>query len=161
MAIRGIHHVAVSTSNFDRLVAFYADAFGFEPATDVMEWSDDEFIDSVIGVKRSAARTVMLKAGNAYLEVFEYSSPAPSIEGPLAPNDRGYTHFAVDTDDIAADFERLQRAGMRFVKNEYGDLGEIKAIYGKDPDGNVIELQQVANTHAMRLSERSLPQKSD
>ncbi len=158
MAIRGIHHVAVNTANFDRLVKFYREAFGFEPALDEMGWSDSAEIDSIIGVPGSAARTTMLKAGNAYLEIFEYSSPAPRVEGPLAPNDRGYTHFAVDTDDIEADFIKLQQAGMTFVKNEYGDMGEIKAIYGKDPDGNVIELQQISPGHDMCLTRRRVPE---
>ncbi|QIQ86108.1 VOC family protein [Erythrobacter sp.] len=157
MAIRGIHHVAVSTHDLDRLVRFYEEALGFTPVSEQFAWSDSPEIDSIIGVEGSAARTVMLKAGNAYLEIFEFSSPASASTTPKAPNDRGYTHFAVDSDDIAADFARLQAAGMRFVRSEYGDMGEIKAIYGSDPDGNVIELQQVAPAHPTSLARRRLP----
>lgn len=151
MAIRGIHHIAMHTANFDRQVEFYRRAFGFVPAADEVRWKGDAFIDKLIGVPGSSARTVMLKAGNVYLEVFEYFTPASRDVGPARPNDHGYTHFAVDSDDVRADFERLQEAGMTFVHSEPGELGEIKAVYGKDPDGNVIELQQLKPGHSFDL----------
>jgi glyoxylase I family protein len=149
--IRGIHHVALSTSNFDLMVRFYRDAFGFTPATDELRWANDARIDRTIGVSGSAARTVMLKAGNCYLEVFEYSAPAGRTDPPLAPQDRGYTHFCVDTTDIAAEYKRLAALGMRFAHAEPMDFGAIKAVYGYDPEGRIIEIQQCAEDLAFSM----------
>jgi len=150
--IRGIHHMALHTPNLDRMADFYARAFGFTPACKPYGWADSPFVDSIIGVPGSAARTIMLRAGNVYLELFEYSAPPPRGGAPLRPNDHGYTHFAVDTDDIEADYARLRAAGMIFTRDVPDDMGGIRAVYGKDPDGNVIELQQLTPDHEFALS---------
>jgi catechol 2,3-dioxygenase-like lactoylglutathione lyase family enzyme len=142
--IRGIHHVALCTGNFDRMVKFYCEAFGFVPSTDEARWEKNPDIDRVIGVPGSAARQLMLKAGTCYLEIFEYFAPKGRDDVPLAPQDHGYTHFCVDTTDIAADLKRLKALGMTFAAPEPLDMGSIKAVYGKDPEGRIIELQQAS-----------------
>jgi glyoxylase I family protein len=153
--IRGIHHVAINTANYDKIINFYRTAFGFEVVAPEFSWRDSPYVDDVVGMEGSAARTVMLKAGTAYLEVFEYFSPPSRVAEPLRPNDRGYTHFAVDTDDIEADYERLKSAGMTFTHKvpdaQDAQGGILRALYGKDPDGNVIELLQLAEDHAFAL----------
>lgn len=146
--IRGIHHVAIHTRNLDRTLAFYKEAFGFVPVVDQIDWSDNEFFDSVIGIKGTAGRLIMLKANNVYLEVFEYSAPPGRQDAPLNPNDLGYTHFCVDSDDIENDYKRLIAAGMTFARTVPDEVTGIRAVYGRDPDGNVIELQQVVRDHA-------------
>ena len=146
--IRGVHHFALHTQDIDRMATFYRDVLGFKPVTPVFPWADEPMIDRAIGVPGSAARSLMMSAGNCYIELFEYQRPPSATEAPLRPNDRGYTHFALDVDDIAQAYERLTAAGMRFVNPCPVDFGEIKAVYGYDPDGNMIELQQVSPDHA-------------
>jgi glyoxylase I family protein len=151
--IRGIHHIAIHTANLDNMVTFYRNAFGFEPAGFEFSWKENPMIDSVIDVKGSAARTLMLKAGTCFLEIFEYFAPNDTREGqPLRPHDRGYTHFCVDVTDIATEYKRLKGVGMTFANPEPVDLGDFKAVYGKDPDGNIIEIQEiVASNNAIAL----------
>lgn len=150
--IRGIHHVAVHTADLDRLVAFYVTVLGFEKANDEVTWHDDQTIDRTIGVEGSAARAQMLRAGNCYLEVFEFAEP-PARDGvPLRPNDRGYTHFALDVIGIESEYDRLVAAGMAFAAPRPTDFGDIKAIYGKDPDGNIIELQETTRDQVFSLA---------
>jgi catechol 2,3-dioxygenase-like lactoylglutathione lyase family enzyme len=117
-----------------------------------VSWRDNPVIDRVIGLEGSAARTVMLKAGNCYLEVFEYAQPAARDGAPLRPCDRGYTHFALDVTDIEQEYDRLAAAGMEFMHDRPGDFGDIKAVYGKDPDGNIIEIQQTTREQAFSLA---------
>ncbi|WP_310019705.1 VOC family protein [Croceicoccus sp. BE223] len=149
--ITGIHHVAIHTAQFDRMREFYERAFGFVAITEPGGWSNSPEIDRAIGVSGSAARTVMMRAGRVCMEIFEYGSP-PSREGaPLRPNDRGYTHFAVDVTDLDAVYDELVEAGMRFGDNQAISEGGIRAIYGYDPDGNVIEIQQLAPDHPYHL----------
>ncbi len=146
--IRGIHHVAVSTPDLDRLVAFYTDVVGFEPVMNT-EWSERPLVDRMIGLDGSAARQVMLKAGNAYLELFEYSAPTPRPNTPdRPPSDHGYTHICLDVTDIDAEHARLSANGMTFhstppTVEEMGGVERLRAIYGRDPDGNIVELQEV------------------
>lgn len=145
--IRGIHHVALSTPDLDRLVAFYTDVIGFTPAFET-RWHDKEVIDRIVALPGSAARSAMLRSGNAFLEIFEYSAPVGALADPgRGANDHGYTHFCLDVVDIDAEYERLCAAGMTFhcpppPTDELGG-GLLRATYGRDPDGNIIELQEI------------------
>lgn len=145
--IRGIHHVAISTPDLDRLGAFYIDVMGFEVVM-ATSWRDREIVDRMIGLTGSAARQLMLQTGNAYLELFEYEAPVPRLAAPdRNPADHGYTHFCLDVVDIDAEYERLSRSGMSFhapppTVDELGS-GRLRAIYARDPDGNIVELQEV------------------
>ena len=146
--IRGVHHVAISTPDLDRLAAFYTDVVGFEPVMEA-SWSDRPLVDRMIGLRGSAARQVMLRAGNAYLELFEYSSPAPRPADPARPpSDHGITHLCLDVVDIDAEYERLSANGMSFhspppTPEEMGGSPRLRAIYARDPDGNIVELQEI------------------
>lgn len=162
--IRGIHHVAISTPDIDRLAAFYVDAIGFEVVMST-SWRDREIIDRIIGLDRSAARQLMLSAGNAYLELFEYESPVGRPANPgRNPADHGYTHFCLDVQDIDAEYERLSALGMTFhapppTVDELGS-GRLRAIYARDPDGNIVELQEVLDPllpFALRPNDRTQP----
>ena len=145
--IRGIHHVGLSTPDLDRLVGFYRDVMGFEVVM-TSAWRDRPIVDRMVGLSGSAARQTMLKAGNAYLEVFEYASPTPrAARSDRNPADHGYTHFCIDVVDIDAEYERLSANGMTFhapppTTDELGHA-RLRAIYGRDPDGNIVELQEV------------------
>ena len=145
--IRGVHHVAISTPNLDRLAAFYVDVVGFRQVMST-NWSHRPIIDRIIDLPGSAARQIMLQAGNAYLELFEYSSPVARQADPTrSPSDHGYTHLCLDVTDIDTEYARLSAGGMHFhstppTSEELGN-GRLRAIYGRDPDGNIVELQEI------------------
>lgn len=142
--IRGCHHVGINASDLGRLADFYTRAFGFTPAMDQpVAWRGNAIIDRTTGVNGSIARMLMMEAGNLFLELFEYSAPPPRNAAPLAPNDRGYTHLAISVVGIEGEIERLEALGMTFLSREPMAFGRLKAIYGRDPDGNLIELIEV------------------
>jgi glyoxylase I family protein len=72
--------------------------------------------------------------------MFEYYSPAGRDTPPLRPHDLGYTHFGVEVTNIAAEQKRLEAAGMTFANPAPVDHGDVKAVYGQDIDGNIIEI---------------------
>ena len=150
--IRGIHHVAVNVRDFDRMLKFYVEAFGFEPTHKPMAWRNNARIDAAIDVTSSAGRSAVLRAGTCYFEIFEYAEPKPNVTTPLRPFDRGYTHFCVDVTDVAAACERLKTYGMTFHGDPV-DFGPARAIYGRDPEGNIIEIQEVETTTGMTLDQ--------
>ncbi len=141
--IQGIHHTAISTPDLDRAVAFYRDLLGARMVSE-FEWpTGAEIADRIVGLKNSSARAVMLRLGNAMIEIFEYTTPEPRPSDPERPVcDHGITHLCLDVTGIDAEYERLVAAGMRFHSPPQ-DLGAVKATYGRDPDGNVVELQEV------------------
>jgi catechol 2,3-dioxygenase-like lactoylglutathione lyase family enzyme len=151
--IRGIHHVAVHVRDMERMIQFYADAFGFEVVGEPFRWKDSELIDRIVDVPRSSACGAMLRAGSCYLELFQYSAPPPTSTRPLQPFDRGYTHFCVDVTDIESEYERLKGLGMTFNQPGPIDAGHVKSIYGRDPEGNLIEIQETAEHCEFRLDQ--------
>jgi catechol 2,3-dioxygenase-like lactoylglutathione lyase family enzyme len=158
--INGLHHIALSTPDIDRLTRFYCDVLGFKRVDWAGGWErGNPIIDEIVGLRDSAARQVMLRAGNLFIEVFEYSSPTPKPGEPNRPVcDHGYTHFALNVVDIEAEYARLVAAGMRFHRAPVIDKeAGIAATYGRDPDGNVIEIQEILNREqAFHISKAAL-----
>jgi catechol 2,3-dioxygenase-like lactoylglutathione lyase family enzyme len=153
--IRGIHHTAISTADLERSVRFYRDLLGFEEIfTSGWERGADR-ADKITGLTDSSARLVMLKAGNAYIEIFQYSSPQARAGDPNRPAcDHGITHLCLDVRDIQAEYERLKTAGMAFHCPPQ-ETGGVSATYGRDPDGNIVELLEVkdkANPIALNIT---------
>ncbi len=143
--IRGIHHIAISTGDLERSLAFYRDLLGLEVIFDDQSWPKGaEVADRITGLKDSSARYAMLKAGNAMIEIFEYESPPPKASDPNRPVcDHGLTHICLDVVDVDAEYERLTAAGMTFHCPPQQLGPAVKTTYGRDPDGNVLELQEV------------------
>lgn len=144
--IRGIHHTALSTPDLDRMLAFYRDLLGLEVVSEFQWPVGTELADRITGLEGSSARAVMLRAGNAHIELFQYASPTPSAQDAGRPVcDHGITHVCLDVVDVDAEYERLVEAGMVFHCPPQ-DLGpDVRTTYGRDPDGNVLELQEVRN----------------
>ena len=158
--IGGVHHVAVATGDLDRLIRFYCDQLGFTLLKQGSWEAGSDVVDRIVGLKDSAARTAVLRAGNLYIELFQYVSPPGQPGDPDRPvSDHGYTHFCLDVTDIDAEYERLKAAGMRFhgppPSASEMRRGDIRSTYGRDPDGNVIELQEILDDRSpMRLPVR-------
>lgn len=147
--IRGIHHTAISTANLERALAFYRDLLGFRVIFEFNWAVGTEVADKITGLKESAARAVMLQAGNAHIELFQYESPTPRPGDPHRPvSDHGITHVCLDVTDLAAEYERLKAAGMTFHCPPQDIGADVRTTYGRDPDGNVIELQEVLNAES-------------
>jgi len=145
--IRGIHHPGITTGNLDRLLPFYRDllgftevfGFGWEAGTEMSEGAGQ-----ITGVAGSAARAVLLKAGNAFLEIFEYKTPASTRADDRALSQHGLSHVCLDSDDVIADHARLAAAGVSFNTPPV-DVGPMRLCYCRDPDGNFVELQQITD----------------
>jgi catechol 2,3-dioxygenase-like lactoylglutathione lyase family enzyme len=136
----GIHHTALSTPDVERAVAFYRDLFGFAVAFD-FRWDESNLaFQRTHAAPETKGRVVMLERGASRLEVFEYAKPAPrAAPGPRANVDHGICHFCFEVKDIDAEYERLRGAGMSFLSPPVPQA-YVKCCYGRDPDGNLIEL---------------------
>ena len=139
--ILGIHHTALSTRDADRLVRFYRELFGFEVEFDFPWDESNQAFKQSHAVHESAGRVVMIANGASRLEIFEYKKPAPrpDIAG-RANADLGIAHFSIEVRDIAKEYARLVAAGMKFQSELVTQTPTIQMAYGRDPDGNLIEL---------------------
>jgi catechol 2,3-dioxygenase-like lactoylglutathione lyase family enzyme len=151
----GLHHVAISTPDIERLLGFYRDQLGLPVALDQSWRRGVALADTVLGLEGSAGRQVLLRLGNAYLELFQFSSPLPRAGDPDRPVcDHGFTHVCVDVDDVDNTYERLLAAGVPFHSPPQDLFPGVRTCYGRDPDGNVVEIQQLSERHPFSVSGR-------
>jgi catechol 2,3-dioxygenase-like lactoylglutathione lyase family enzyme len=134
----------------DRAIAFY-EMIGFKlRVRDSWEVGSKE-LDAIVGMADSAAEFAMLWAGNTHLELFQYKSPVgKSRDESMRACDHGYTHLCIDVTDIDMEYERLKAGGMTFSTVPQTAFG-VRAIYGQDPDGNLIELQEILDWDVVKL----------
>lgn len=135
-----LHHAGISTPDLDRLVSFYCELFGFEEVSRSAWAPGFDDADAVLGLVDTAAEMVLLRLGDTYLELFEFRSPVPDpppVDRPVS--DLGINHICLSVEDLASEYERLSTAGMRF-HSAPRDIGDGPFTYGRDPDGNVVEI---------------------
>ena len=95
-------------------------------------------------MRDTSVRTALLRAGNTFVEIFQYRNPigkGPERNRPAC--DAGLTHICFDVVDVDAEYERLKNAGVEFHTPPVDIGGVVRTTYGRDPDGNIFELQEV------------------
>jgi len=146
MTILGFHHVGISTCNLERSVAFYRDLFGFQPVFDFAWRPGVPAFDRMMGLRGTAARVVMLRTGTSFLEIFEFSAPRPPEQDPDRPvSDHGFNHICIAVDDAVAECRRLEALGLRLHCPPIKSDLPVTGTYGRDPDGNVIEILEICD----------------
>ena len=141
--VRGINHVGVSTRNLRRLVAFYVDHFDAEVLGE-FSWDESctELIDR-LGIGAVSGRLMLLGFAGTKLEIFEFAvRDAAETQPPRSAAMPGFSHICFEVDDCEAEFRRLQNAGMRFHGPPLVMPSGGIFTYGRDPDGNIVELLQ-------------------
>ena len=138
--ILGLHHVALCVPDIDVGLAFYVDVLGAELVfrSHLVDRPDAERVIGLLGID---AHVAMVRLGAAHVELWQYRTPAPQdLRAPA--NALGYPHIALSVRDIEGEHARLTAAGMNFVGPPV-DLGRSRAVYGRDPFGNLIELYEL------------------
>jgi glyoxylase I family protein len=139
--LRGLHHTVISTPDLDRALHFYRDLIGLKVLTRGSWDAGWENADTIKGLAGTAARWVMLSAGNSNLEIVQYESPPPDPQdSDRSVHSHGIARIGFEVTEIHVMYKRLVEAGVRFnsVPQDQGDFGT--AVYARDPDGNVVEL---------------------
>ena len=150
----GLHHASITTADVDRLAAFYEANFGFARVYEG-EWDGGApTADAIFGLSDTSVRMVMLRSANAFLALFEFRRPAEDRSDSRRVSVPGFTHIAVVTDDIDADYRRLVAAGVPFNCPPQDAPGLCRAAYARDPDGNLVELLQPAPGGPFDLARR-------
>lgn len=121
MDIIGPHHIALITSNFDRLHAFYVEVLGFP----------------VVG-EYPGRRILFMELGSIAIELIERQ--------PLSTgNTGGWGHLALQVVDVDAAHAELARQGVPFhivPTNFPDDAPQSRIAFFRDPDGNELQLVQ-------------------
>lgn len=141
---RGIHHIAISVPSLAQAKTFYVDKLGFT-VTDESHFPPSDESDQVLSLKGADSHVLMVQAGNLFLEIFEFHSPEPRHQHGRRVCDHGYTHFAFEVEDVHEAYRYLEQAGVQWHHTPV-EAGEgYFMTYGRDPFGNVIEIQQLVS----------------
>ncbi|HPJ40387.1 MAG TPA: VOC family protein [Spirochaetota bacterium] len=114
-----LHHVQIFASDIEKSIHFYQEMFGGRVVMDT---------------EIAGARNVLMVIGNGRLIIYD-QPPRDSGRGSIH-------HFAVQTDDIESNVERMKRKGIVF-KKEITDNGYIKYIMVPAPDNILVEYFEV------------------
>ena len=121
--------VALTTRDYERLVKFYCDGFGIEPAA---VWNND------------GGQALMLEMGQATLEIFDEKQAEVIDQIEAEKRVSGQVRFALQVSDLDAAMERLITNGATLVHEPvltpWGDTN----VRLEDPDGMQITLFQVS-----------------
>jgi predicted enzyme related to lactoylglutathione lyase len=119
--------VALTTSDYERLVEFYCNGLGIEPAA---IWNNDQ------------GQALVLNMGNAILEIFDEAQAETIDQIEVGRRISGQIRFALQVPDLKAAMERLLAHGATLVhppiQTPWGDYN----VRLQDPDGMQITLFQ-------------------
>jgi catechol 2,3-dioxygenase-like lactoylglutathione lyase family enzyme len=142
--IRGMHHISLATADMDRFIAFYRDLLGM--TLDRVSPIPGGFapFEAIVGLRDTAGQVAQFQLGNMQMEVFCYTRPQPQPGARRPACDVGIRHIAFDVRDIHHEYERLRAAGVDFISPpQHLALGGVTSCYCYDPDGNIVELQEI------------------
>jgi methylmalonyl-CoA/ethylmalonyl-CoA epimerase len=125
--------VALTTSHYERLVKYYSEGLGLEPAA---IWNND------------GGKALILDLGKATLELFDERQAEIIDQLEAGRRVSGQIRFALQVPDLQTAMERLLAHGATLVhepvKTPWGDTN----VRLQDPDGMQITLFQVSGRNA-------------
>ena len=140
-------HTNLTARDWRRLVTFYQDVFGCVPRLPERDLSG-AWLDSLTALSAPHLTGMHLSLpgydiDGPTLEIFSYDllmeRPEPIV------NERGFGHLAFLVDDVPAALNAVQNAGGGTVGEvsitTIIGVGTLTVVYAKDPEGNILELQ--------------------
>lgn len=140
-------HTNLIARDWQRLAQFYCDVFGCRPVYPDRDLKG-EWIDRVTKIVNVRIRGIHLRlpgyADGPTLEIFSYD-PANLAGGEPALNRQGLGHLAFQVDEVADTLKMVLDHGGgqlgELAVRDYGDIGVLTVVYTRDPEGNIIEIQ--------------------
>lgn len=125
--------VALTTSDYDRLLKFYCDGLGLEPAA---VWDNEQ------------GQATMLEMGQATLEIFDEEQADTVDRIEVGRRVSGKIRFALQVPDLQAAVDRLVAHGAELVHPPMVTPWGDRNARVQDPDGMQITLFQTSENPA-------------
>lgn len=140
-----MRHVAMATPDLEPMVEFYSAFLGGQEPRRIGSWIhlSGEKADQVSGLPGSEIEMAWFQLRNLEIELAQYHShPTDKPSAPRPLDAPGYNMIVFDVTDLAAARQRLIDAGGELV-GESASLDGAAIVFGRDPDGNLLGLQQL------------------
>jgi len=141
-------HTNLIARDWKRLPRFYSEVFGCEPRPPERDMSG-AWLDQLTSLQNAHLSGIHLRLpgygdDGPTLEVFSYDQLVDR-ELPSA-NQCGFGHIAFAVDDVDEALQAVTAASGSTVGNivttEVDGVGVLRAVYARDPEGNIVELQK-------------------
>ena len=141
-------HTNLIARDWKRLARFYSEVFGCEPRPPERDMSG-AWLDQLTSLQNAHLSGVHLQLpgyrdDGPTLEIFSYDQ---LVEPELpSANQCGFGHIAFAVDDVDEALQAVTAASGSTVGNivttEVDGVGVLRAVYARDPEGNIVELQK-------------------
>lgn len=128
MNIRGIHHVAIISSDYARSKVFYVGVLGLK------------VIEETYREARDSYKLDLELPDGTQIELFSFPSPPPR---PSYPEACGLRHLAFATEDLDEAVASLVEKGVEVEAVRVDELTGKRFTFFADPDGLPLELYEV------------------
>ncbi len=128
MNIKGIHHVAILTDDYEKSKRFYIEVLGF---TAVEETYREE---------RQSYKLDLAINGQYQVELFSFPDYK---ERASFPEQKGLRHLAFAVDDIGSAVAELKQKGVDLQGIRIDELTNKKFCFFYDPNGQPLELYEI------------------
>lgn len=140
-------HTNIIAKDWKKLAEFYQKAFDCVPVPPERDLQG-QWLDDLTGLENCRITGAHLslpgyEEGGPTLEIFQYDEMPERTE--TATNTLGITHLAFLVDDVRALCDKCVALGAslvgKTVSSTYKDGRTLTVVYIRDPEGNIIELQ--------------------
>jgi len=140
-------HTNIVSKNWEQLARFYEKVFGCKrvlPERDMSgKWIEDGTGVPDVHIKGIHLRLPGYGESGPTLEIFQYNKYLNT--GKAQVNQPGFVHIAFLVDDVEDALNKVLSEGGgqlgKVVTKEIPEVGTLTFVYTKDPEGNIIELQ--------------------
>lgn len=127
MHTKGIHHVAIICSDYERSKQFYTQTLGFP------------VINETYRAHRDSYKLDLKVSDGVAIELFSFPSPPAR---PSRPEACGLRHLAFAVADLDQMVEHLTQQGVAVEPIRVDELTDRRFTFFQDPDGLPLELYE-------------------
>ncbi len=146
--IIGFNHIGLSVKDLDKMLDFYQNATSFELISRE-KISGNAAANKLFGKESISYEIATLKSPNFLLELTQFNNQLDTIIEKMPPYGPGMTHTCFQTAEPNSGYRKFAKAGADIMSrgDEPIDLGGygVTYAYGHDPEGNMMELEQMSN----------------
>jgi catechol 2,3-dioxygenase-like lactoylglutathione lyase family enzyme len=140
-----LSHITINCADVDRSTRYYADVIGLTPLITIEPTTQAARLFRLERDGRLRASLLQDPGSGFIVELVEWIDPAPRPIPPRVANDLGIFRMAWITEDIDADYDTLDEAGVECYAPPATlamgpDLPAVRALFWNDPDGACLEL---------------------
>lgn len=127
MKLKGIHHIAIICSDYEKSKNFY---------TKILKFS---IINETFREQRNSYKLDLKVGDNAQIELFSFPSPPSRINSPEAC---GLRHLAFEVENVTEYVAYLDSKGIRVEPVRIDELTGKRFTFFKDPDDLPLEIYE-------------------